>query len=147
MQLKHMLGVIGALVPIAYCGSLLYYFVDSTGSVEDAQLIGLGPTLLGLAVIGLLFFIPLSVKLVRLFTAPTEAVRRSDTNGSKRDSKGKAESEFDADAVLARYMAKRSPDAAHGDAPPPGAGPGTRSTFGRKVTHADGRTISQLPKA
>jgi len=118
MQLKSILGVIGALVPILYFGGLLYYFVDSMGSVEDAQMNGLGPTLLGLAVVGLLFFIPLSVKLVRLFTGSSSraTARRADANGSKRDDEG----EFDADAVLVRYMAKRSTDGASDAVSPPG---------------------------
>jgi len=53
--LKSEFGVIGALVPILYCGSLLYYFLDFSGSVQEAETDGLGPTLLGLGAVGLLF--------------------------------------------------------------------------------------------
>jgi hypothetical protein len=70
MQAKSVFGVIAALVPVLYCGGLLYYFLDNTGSVEDATAIGLGPTLLGLGAIGLIFCIPLIVKAVRLFSGP-----------------------------------------------------------------------------
>ncbi len=131
MQLKSILGVIGALVPILYFGGLLYYFVDSMGSVEDAQMNGLGPTLLGLTVIGLLFFIPLSVKLVRLFSGSSSPpmTGRAGATGSKRDE----ESEFDADAVLARYMAKRSTDGGAGDAVAPAGEQTPRPSFGRKI--------------
>ena len=43
-SLKSVFGVIGALVPILYCGGLLYYFLDLSGSVHEAQTLGLGPT-------------------------------------------------------------------------------------------------------
>jgi hypothetical protein len=51
--------------PILYCGGLLYYFLDFSGSVQEAEMDGLGPTLLGLGVVGLLFCIPFIVKIVR----------------------------------------------------------------------------------
>ena len=68
--LKSVFGVIGALVPILYCGGLLYYFIDSSGSLQDAERNGLGPTLLGLGTVGLFFCIPLIVKVVRIFAGP-----------------------------------------------------------------------------
>ena len=55
--LKSVIGVIGTLVAILYCGRLLYYFLDLTGSVQEAETNGLGPTLLGLGAVGLLFCI------------------------------------------------------------------------------------------
>lgn len=54
-EVKIVVGVIGAAVPIIYCGGLLYYFINSAGSVQDAKNIGLGPTMMGLAIIGGLF--------------------------------------------------------------------------------------------
>jgi hypothetical protein len=96
--LKSVFGVIGALVPIVYCGGLLYYFLDTSGSVQGAEAIGLGPTLLGLGAVGLLFCIPLIVKVVRIFAGPRSP-------GSSMDDDGDG---FDADAALARYMARRS---------------------------------------
>ena len=65
--LKALLGVMGALMPILYCGGLLYYFIDSSGSLENAETNGLNPTLLGLGTVGLLFCIPLIVRIVRIF--------------------------------------------------------------------------------
>ena len=36
-MVKAVIGVIGALVSIFYCAYLVYYFVDVTGSVEEAR--------------------------------------------------------------------------------------------------------------
>jgi hypothetical protein len=126
---KTTIGLIFALLPIAYIGGLLYYFFNiSGGSVENVAAIGLGPTVLGLGAIGLLLFVPLFLKLGKLFAGP------------RSPSGGKAvpeveESSFDADAVFARYMAKR---AAEGHAPPvpldeQPAAAAPRPSFGRKV--------------
>jgi hypothetical protein len=68
--LNSAFGVIRALVPVLYCGGLIYYFLDYSGSVQDAETIGLGPTLLGLGAVGLLFCIPLIFKIVRIFAEP-----------------------------------------------------------------------------
>jgi len=125
---KSVFGVVGALVPILYCGGLLYYFFDVGGSVQGAEDIGLGPTLLGLGVLSLLFCIPLILKLVRIFTAAR-------TPGSGPDTPGQDdEGGFEADAAIARYMARRSPEAAPGSptVPPPRGGPAKRSGFGRR---------------
>ena len=134
-SLKSVFGVIGALVPILYCGGLLYYFLDLSGSVHEAQTLGLGPTLLGLAVVGLLFCIPLILKIVRICAAP-----RSPGSGGRGAPNAPAhdgDSAFEADAVVARYMAQRSAEAA---SPPPaappahgGGGPASRPSFGRKI--------------
>jgi len=105
-SLKSVFGVMLALVPVAYCGGLLYYFIDLSGSVRQADEIGLGPTVLGLAVVGLLFSAAVVVKIVRIFITP-----RSPGSGSGRGPNGSAhddEGGFDADAVLARYAARRS---------------------------------------
>jgi len=132
--LKSVLGVIGALLPIIYCGGLIYYFLDLTGSVREADAIGLGPTLIGLTVVGLLFCIPLIVKVVRIFLAPRSP---GSSGGSGRDaSTHDGKDGFDPDAAVARYMAQRSAEAAAGSPPAPPAhesGPATRPSFGRKV--------------
>ena len=133
--LKSVFGVIRALGPVLYCGSLLYYFLDVAGSVQEAETIGLGPTLLSLAAVGLLFCIPLIVKVVRIFGGP-----RSPGSGGRGGADASAldgEGEFDADAVVARYMARRSAEAAPGSpaAPPAreGGGPARRPSFGRRI--------------
>jgi hypothetical protein len=127
--LKSALGIAGALIPIVYCGGLIYYFLDLTGSVAEAEANGLGPTLLGLAVVGLLFCIPLVVKLIRMLigSGPSASGGRGGDATSKQD-------DVDADALVARYMARRTAEAAT-DAPLPhqGGDPAPRPTFGRKV--------------
>ena len=55
MRTKPIFRAIGAIVPVFYCGGLLIYFIHQGGSLEGAISIGLGPTLLGLAIVGLLF--------------------------------------------------------------------------------------------
>ena len=133
--LKSVFGVIGALVPILYCGGLLYYFLDLSGSVQEAEQDGLGPTLLGLGIVGLLFCIPLIVKIVRIFAGPRSpgSGGRGGPDASTHDGEGG----FDADAAVARYMARRSAEAAaRSPAAPPaheGGGPARRPGFGRKI--------------
>lgn len=133
--LKPVFGVIGALVPVLYWGGLFYYFFNVAGSVQEAEEIGLGPTLLGLGVVGLLFCIPLIVKIVRIFAGPRSP--GSGGGGGADASTHDDEGGFDADAVVARYMARRSAEAAAGaPAAPPahgGGGPARRPGFGRKI--------------
>jgi hypothetical protein len=137
LTLKSVLGVIGGLVAVLYCGGLLYYFLDLSGSVHEAEEIGLGPTLVGLGAIGLLFCIVLIVRIIRIFFAGPRlpgSGGRSRPDASTHDGDGG----FDADAVLARYLARRSPEADAGaPAAPPapeGGGPTIRPSFGRKIT-------------
>jgi len=125
--------VIGALMPIAYCGTLLYYFLDISGSMRGARTIGLGPTVLGLAVVALLFCIPLILKLRRIIARPGSG---SGPDGSTRED----ETGFDADAAIARYMAQRSVEAApatpartFGALAYKGGGPAKRTGFGRRT--------------
>ena len=128
--LKSRFGVMGAIVPILYCGYLLYYFLDLSGSMQEAETDGLGPTLIGLGAVSLLFSIPLIMKVVRIFAGP-----RSPGSGPDA-SAGDDESGFDADAAIARYMAGRSADAApNAPSAPPAhrGGPAKPSGFGRKI--------------
>src|SRR5262245_59314311 len=62
------IGPLLALIPVGYCAGLLYYFLKDS-SVEEAQSMGLGPTIWGLAIVGLLFCIPVIIKIVRIFIA------------------------------------------------------------------------------
>lgn len=129
-SLRPVFGLIRTVVPVVYCGGLLYYFYNQAGSIEQAKQFGLGPTLLGLAVIGGLFCIPLIVKIVLIFIAWRTPRRRPDAPGP--DGAGA----FDADAAVARYMARQSADAAPGSRPAPPAhqrtGSASRPSFGRK---------------
>ena len=116
--------VIGTLMPVLYCGILIYYFLDISGSLRGAKTIGLAPTLLGLGVGGLLFCIPLIITLVRMFSEPRSPGSGPDVPG---DGSG-----FDADAAVARYMAQRPATAAPAAPTFKGGGPARRQSFGRK---------------
>ena len=132
---KSVFGVITALVPIIYCGWLLYYFLDVTGSVHEAVMEGLGPTLVGLGVVGLLFCIPLIVRIVRILSGPRSpgSGGRGGPDEPTRDGDGG----FDADAAIARYLAQQSTEAPAGSPPAPpaheGGGSVRRLAFGRKT--------------
>jgi len=128
---KSAFGLMGALLPILYCGYLLYYFFDLSGSVEEVKTNGLGPTVLGLGIVGLLFCIPLIFKLVRLFAGP-----RSPGSGRGPDAPaGDDKDGFDADAAIARYMAQRSAeDSPNAPIASPARGGSARpSGFGRRT--------------
>jgi hypothetical protein len=125
---KSVFVVIGTLAPVLYCGTLLYYFLGISGSMKNAKSIGLAPTLLGLGVVGLLFCIPLVVKIVRIFARPRSPGSGPDTPDDQ--------SGFDADAAIARYMAQRPAQAVPGSPaarPTYGGGPASRPGFGRRI--------------
>ena len=130
--LKLGFSLFGALVPIIYCCALLYYFFDMSGSVENAETIGLGPTMVGLGIVSLLFCIPLIIKVARIFAKPrTPGSSGPDT--SARDDETGAEAE----AAIARYKARQSTQAAPNapivSAARASGGPARRPGFGRKV--------------
>ena len=129
-NLKSAFGLAGAIVPVIYCGGLLYYFFGVGGSVEGVETIGLGPTMIGLGAVGLLFCIPVILKLMRVFG---DLRTPGSGGGSARDE----ENGFDADAAIARYMAQRSTEAAPKGVAPPVRGEAARvkrSGFGRRGT-------------
>jgi hypothetical protein len=135
--LKSVFDVIGALMPVLYCGGLIYYFLvyDYGGSVQDAETYGLGPILLEIGVVGLLLCIPLIWRISRLFARPRSP--GSGGRGGPDTPTGDDEGGFDADAAIARYMARRSVEAVpSAPAVPPareGGGPARRRGFGRKI--------------
>lgn len=135
-SLKSVFGVFGALMPIIYCGSLVYYFLDLSGSMDEAVTNGLGPTVLGLGAVGLLFCIPLMVKVVRIFNKPRSpgSPGPGGADAPTRD----GDDGFDADAALARYMARQSQQASPGPSAAPlapeGGAPANRNgSFGRRI--------------
>lgn len=127
--LKSSFGLVAALLPVLYCGGLVYYFLDLSGSVQEAEDLGLGPTAIGLGVVGLLFSIPLFLKIIRLFT------RRSLPPDDDAPEDGDS---VDPDAAIARYKARQSQEIASPPAKPAPAKPsppkssGQRPTFGRR---------------
>ena len=127
---KSGFGVFAALLPVLYCGGLVYYFLHFAGSLEQAQKDGLGPTVLGLSVVCVLFCIPLLIKVVRLFLRPPPP-----SLGARPDA---AERIIDADSVIARYRARHAAQqpAAYNPTPKPTPRPALRlvpkPSFGRK---------------
>jgi len=105
---KSIFSLIGLAIPVLYCGGLLLYFNSvrtSFGGLLDGAL---GPTMLGLGAIGLLFLIPLVLKILRLFGGKGTP---GAGGGGRADEAPKDEpGDFDPDAAIARYLAKRSSD-------------------------------------
>ena len=116
---KNWFGLVGALLPVLFCGGLLLYFNNvrgAFGGLLDGQL---GPTMFGLGVFFMLFLVVFLLKLWKLAGgAPASSP------GARADAALQAEqSDFDADAALARYLSRR--DGPTATRPPPGS-------FGRK---------------
>ena len=120
---------LAALIPVAYIGFFLWHFMGVGGnSMEGIVGIGLGPTVLGLSIIALLFLIGPLVKLLRVASGanrvPGAAVKVGDDLPATEG--------FDADAAFARYMSKRGEaPAVPEEASPPADTP--RPQFGRKI--------------
>jgi hypothetical protein len=125
------LGIIGALAPLVFIGAFLRYFMGVGGNFGGVVGVGLGPTVLGLAGVGLLFTMPLIIKLVRLTGGTSHA------SGARAVAEPSTRTEgFDADAALANYMRNREAepgvplDANRSEEPRAFANPGG---FGRKT--------------
>lgn len=122
-SVKLAIGIAFALMPLVYCGALFFYFLDTAGSVQDAVGIGLGPTLFGVGAIGVLFCVPVAWKILRALHTPRARTASSEAPAPD-------DSPFDADAALARYLARKSAEASA--APPPAGPTPARPSFGRK---------------
>lgn len=138
--MKSTLGLIGAAIPVLYCGGLVLYFAGVNKSFGGMLGRELGPTMVGLGVIGLLFLIALVLKIRKLAAGsggPAAPGAGSGGGGGGPVDRAPQEepSDFDPDAAIARYMAKRppgprgpaSPFAAH-----EGGRPAGQPGFGRK---------------
>ena len=123
--MRAFVGWLLALVPVAYIGFLLWHFAGvGGGTMQGISGIGLGPTVLGLSVIGLLFLIGPLVKLLRVASGSNRVPGAGLDIGDDMPTEG-----FDADAAFASYMSRREAappvEADLGPAPRPGG-------FGRK---------------
>lgn len=106
-SLGKVLGIMVGLIPIVYIGWLLYYFVGvGGGTAEGVAGIGLGPTVIGLSIVGLLFALPLIIKLLRATTG-VNRVPGASFEAKLKPGEVVVEPEFDADAAFASYMRKR----------------------------------------
>ncbi|MGH6873268.1 MAG: hypothetical protein ACREHE_17360 [Rhizomicrobium sp.] len=131
MPAKSPFRAFGMISPVLYFGGLFYYFFHTAGSVEQAEAMGLGPTLLGLAIVGVVVSIPLLYGLVRLILTRRHAA--GGRSGPRDPDDG--DSTFDADAMIARYLARQAEEAAANPAPPSPARGGNApkpASFGRK---------------
>jgi hypothetical protein len=133
--LKNAFGIIGALVPILYCVGFLIYFANVQYFTGVPVGNALGPTMLGLGAVAILFAIPLVLRVARLFRRTPPPGAGGGTRGGPRGgpSPDEERSDFDPDAAIARYMAQRpaSPDPQSGSASAAASPP--RPTFGRKA--------------
>jgi hypothetical protein len=111
---RNFTGLFFAGLPILLIGGALLYLNNvrnAFGGLLDAHM---GPTMIGLAVIGLVCVVTFLLKLRKLSTPPAPPQDRA---GDRVDAAlAEAKSDFDADAAFARYMARRE---AGGTAPPP----------------------------
>ena len=101
---KSIVAAFGTFAAIIYFGWLLYYFLDVSGSVQEAKTNGLGPTLVGLGVLGLLFCLLFIWRIGRIFRPRSSG---PGVRGGPGTPTGDGEGGFDADAVVARYLAQR----------------------------------------
>lgn len=106
-SLGKVLGIIGGLIPLVWIGWLLYHFVGvGGGTAEGVAGIGLGPTVIGLSIIGLLFALPLIIKLLRAATG-VNRVPGASFEAKLKPGEVVVEPAFDPDAAFASYMRKR----------------------------------------
>ena len=120
---------LAALIPVAWIGYLLWHFIGVGGNTAQGVVgIGLGPTVLGLSIIALLFLIGPLIKLIRVASGsnrvPGSSVKVDDTLPATEG--------FDADAAFAHYMSKRVENPTPVVEEVPDAAP-ARPQFGRKT--------------
>lgn len=128
MSVGKIVGFVVALLPIAYIGYFLWHFVGVGGnSAQGIVDIGLGPTVLGLSIVGLLFLIGPLVRLIRAASGANRVPGATLKIGEDLP----ATEGFDADAALARYMSQRGEASAPVEERPAAAVP--RPQFGRKT--------------
>jgi hypothetical protein len=113
-----------ALLPLAYIGWLLFHFTGFQGWSDGPLAGGLGPTVLGLGAIGLIFCIPVIVKLLKMALVPSGAAK------AKPGVDQEEAPAFDADAALARYLERKAAGQGLEIPPDPDA---PRPVFGRKT--------------
>ncbi|HYE29198.1 MAG TPA: hypothetical protein VD887_13610 [Allosphingosinicella sp.] len=123
------LGIFRALMPVLFCGGFLVYFAGVerwTGvPVGDA----LTPTVFGLGILALLFAIPLVLRIARLLGPPPP---RKPGSPPRQEPLAPGPGDFDADAAIARYLARREP-ASPPSPPAPAAAAQAPPSFGRKT--------------
>ena len=123
---RSFLGLIMALLPIVWAGGLFLYLNNVRGAFGGLLDGALGPTLMGLGTVLIIFVFLFVLKFWRAATPPATP-RTGGGPGVELEEK----SDFDPDAALARYMARRNGEPG---APPPtfGGNRPSQGGFGRK---------------
>lgn len=126
MSAKTLWGLIAGLVPVIWFGGLAIHFYrvnEAMGGLASRELM---PTIVGLGGLGLLFTIPILIKLVRLASGTASKPKGPKAaEAADEDAPG----DFDPDAVIARYLEKKAAGEASFEVRE-GAAP--RPVFGRK---------------
>jgi hypothetical protein len=122
---RSFLGLIMALLPILWIGGLFLYLNNVRYAFFGLLDGALGPTLMGLGTVLIILVFLFVLKFWRAATPPKAG------GGSGSDSALEEKSDFDPDAALARYMARRNGEPG---APPPtfGGNRPSQGGFGRK---------------
>jgi hypothetical protein len=137
---KSWFSVVMALLPVLFFGGMFLYF-SSVNNASFGLLDGaLGPTRIGLGALTILFALLFLWRLKRAATPPPAKVSLSPADAKLEEVK----SDFDADAAMARYLARRGEGGSAAPAPPPSFAPPPVPTvdgvpirpggFGRKGT-------------
>lgn len=127
MSVKTLWGLIAGLVPVVWFGGLAIHFHrvnEALGGFASRELM---PTIVGLGGLGLLFSIPILIKLVRLASGATSGLKGPKASAAADDA---PPSDFDPDAVIARYLERKAAGEATFEIPDPAV---SRPVFGRKV--------------
>ena len=127
--MRGVVAWLGALIPVVWIGYLLWHFAGVGGNTAEGIVgIGLGPTVLGLSIIALLFLVGPLIKLIRVASGSNRVPGAS----IKVDEDLPATEGFDADAAFANYMSKRADNPQPVVEEAPAAAP-VRPQFGRKT--------------
>jgi hypothetical protein len=131
---KSWFGVVMALLPVLFFGGMFLYFDGVNNASFGLFESSLGPTRIGLGALTILFALLFLWRLKVAATPPPPRASLSTADGAIEEAK----SDFDADAAMARYLARRGGDSSSAsraaaftppaDRPPPGS-------FGRKGSY------------
>jgi hypothetical protein len=123
----RLIKLILSLLPLVYIGWLLIHFTSFDGWSDGMLAGGLGPTVLGLGAVGLLLSAPVIFRLMKFAITPRGPITGEGAELAEVPA-------FDADAALARYMARKA-DGQGAEMPPSTPNPDApRPVFGRKIS-------------
>lgn len=100
---KSWFSLVMALLPVLFFGGFFLYFSGVNNAFYGLLDSGLGPTRMGLGALTILFALLFLWKLYRFSSARPPAPKA----GGPETDLAEAKSDFDADAAMARYLARR----------------------------------------